>query len=231
MTGVYSAVLCLTGRTDYTSGMTRPVVHIPPKDPDASAGDGKPERARRIDARPVLDRFVIPLTPDGKPAVDRMREPTREQLRRILADPDTARGLGLGADAAVPTVPIDLAYAALGTINQLSTLIVASITKAPPAIVLAIMPYTEQERDVLAPPLHRVLSKYGGPALSRWSDEIALVLALVAVTQAKIAAVKVAARAARSPATVVPFPSPAPDAPTGSADAPGGSEAPGSESL
>jgi hypothetical protein len=183
------------------------IVNIPPVD-DKTANatpDPRADRERKPPAAAELvERLAIPIDDRGKLS-PKMRESTRERLRALIADPDTAKTLGLAADTVTTTIPIELAYAVVGSINQVSTLLVASITKAPGAVLREVMPFSPEEREALAGPVQLVLSKYSGPLLTKYAAEIGLGLTFVTILQGKIALVR-AATAARPSA-------PAPDAP------------------
>jgi hypothetical protein len=172
----------------------------------------KPPRAEN-------DRLTIPLDKDGRPDFASMRDKTRERVRKVISDPAVARELGITPDAApaAKVLPRELTMAAVTMISQLETIIIARVTKAPAAIVLAVAPYTPEEKELIAPALENVLNKYSPAVLNKWSDEIALTVLLSTLTMRKIEAVRAAAGAsgpARGPAPVIQHPSaPAPAAP------------------
>lgn len=167
-----------------------------------------------------LNRLTINLDDNDKPDFSAMRDKTRDKLKSLIQDPGVAKELGITRDEAPArsnVLPPFVKTAAVRMLSQLDTLIVARVTQAPPAIVLAVAPYTPEEQAMIAEPLENVLNKYGGKLLSRWGDEVALAGLLAMITMTKIEAVRAAVAANRPPAPVVVHPSapqsPAPEPP------------------
>ena len=182
--------------------------------PPATTAPGPPETVAKTKGS-ENDRITIPLTDSGAPDVESMREKTKERLRRIITDPATARALGVTDAPAVAVLPREVIYAAVNAISQLETMIVARYTKAPPQIIMAIVPYTPEETQAVAGPLENVLNKYSPAVLSKYGDEIALGALLLMMTARKIEAVQAAmAGSSRPRPVVVPMPQaePAPPA-------------------
>ena len=150
-----------------------------------------------------MSRVAIPLTADGRVAVDRMRQGTRDQLVAMLRDPDLARALGLTPDATATALPPAMILPVVHALSQLETIVVARLTGAPAEIVLRVAPYTPAEQEVLAPVIGNVLNKHAGAFLGRWGDEVALIALLVSLTTAKVQAIQDAMR--QAPGTVHPF--------------------------
>jgi hypothetical protein len=162
-----------------------------------------------------LNRLTINLDDNDRPDFSAMRDKTRDKLKQLIQDPTVAKELGIAPDASAPPVvglPPFVTRAAVRMLSQLDTLIVARVTQAPPAIVLAVAPYTPEEEQAIAEPLENILNKYGGKLLTKWGDEIALAGMLTMITMTKIEAVR-AAMNVRPPAPVVVHPSSAPQPP------------------
>lgn len=191
----------------------RPSRPIRPERPALS-----PERPARIPPEPspvpseasssaAPRRLTVPLDANGRVDISgRMHQTTRDALKQALGDPKLAAHLGLTADASAITLPPALSYALLDAVQTLDRLIIARMTKAPRDIIEQIVVFSDAERAMLTPALMDVLSKYGGPLLSKYGSEIALLTALTSLTMAKADAV----RAAMNPAASKPIPFAAP---------------------
>jgi hypothetical protein len=179
-----------------------------------------PEPAR---AKSEADRLTIPLDKDGLPDFGSMRDKTRERVKKIVSDPAVARELGLDdakSSPAVSTIPPFLTRAVVNALSQLDTIVIARITGAPAPIVLAVAPYTQEEKDAIAPALESILNKYGGKVLNKWGDEVALLTLLSAITLQKVEAVRAAMAAHRPAAPVLVHPSAPAPAPAAPAESP-----------
>ena len=163
-----------------------------------------------------LPTLTIPLDKDGRPSIENMREKTKEKVKRLISDPAVARLLGVERDAApaVGSLPREVVLALVTAVGQLETILIARVTKAPASIVKAIAPYTPEEQTAIAGPLGNILDKYSPAVLSRYGDELSLVVLLSTITMSKIEAVRAAMQAsdAGRPRAVAPF-VPAPEPP------------------
>jgi hypothetical protein len=175
------------------------------------------------------DRLTIPIGADGRPAVEQMRDKTRERLRKLVSDPAVAKSLGVESAPAVQVLPRQFVMMLVTAIGQLETIIVHRATGADPRIVAAIVPFTPEESELVADPLEVVLNKYAPAALNKYADEAALIGLLTTLTFRKIEAVRAAQSANRGPANVVPIravepvapaPAPAEPGPEPAADVP-----------
>jgi hypothetical protein len=165
--------------------------------------------------------FAIPMSPDGTVLIDNMRPKSRDKLAALLRDRSLAKDLGVSDDVAAagpssPSLPAPMITALVGALSQLETLLILRVTGAPPDIVHKYAPYTDEEKAQIEPLAGAVLSKYAGPALSKWGDEIALASILTMLTVGKINAISEAMdrQAAISSRVLrrVPVTSPSPDA-------------------
>lgn len=166
--------------------------------------------ARPEPAESPLTRLAIPLGSDGKVAVDRMRQGTRDQLAAMLKDGDLARSLGVAPAETTAVIPPQLIAPVINALSQIEMIVVSRLTHAPADLVIKIAAYTPEEKDMLAEPVATVLNKYGGKVLGKWGDEVTLAVLLISLTASKVAAIQ---DAMRMPGTVRPFVVPVSDAP------------------
>lgn len=182
-------------RSTPTDTPTAPVQYAGEIDPTPEKAPKTRAISSDTDTRDPVNRLAITLDAKGRVQWDRMRESTKAQVRAILTDAETAMALGVSAPIPTVAAPIELALAATGAINQILTLAVARMTGAPRSILESAMPFTAQESQSIAEPLARVMGKYMGTVLTKWADEAALALAVLAVAQAKIMLVQAMAHA------------------------------------
>lgn len=197
----------------------KPAPAVPALKPETPPAP-KPPATKESDSR-----LTIPLDASGRPDVASMRDRTKEKVRRLISDPDVARSLGVTPDAApaVAVVPRVITDSLVRAIEQIETVLVSRVTKAPAPIVLAVCKYTPDEREAIAVPLEGVLNKYSPKLFSKYGEEIALASVLVMITMSKIETVRAAVQANTprpAPAVVVPMPArePEPPAPAPNAD-------------
>lgn len=129
-------------------------------------------------------RLSVQLDDSGRIAWDRMRPATREQLTKVLSDPQVSQLTGQPAPAAAAP-GIETAMLAGVIYNAASSLMVALARRsgytAEQASVLA---FTGPEVEQLGPLTGKVLDKWL-PA-GKYQDEMLLALALVATVGGKV---------------------------------------------
>lgn len=169
---------------------------------DPAGADPKPRRGRPAGSGRERDpkaprRLSLVIGPDGKLQTDGMRDTTRAeiaavlpQLRREFAPAETS-DLHAGAP---PWVSAALTQA----LSQISVALITRISGAPIEIVAKHAPLTDEEQARVAPALDAVLSKHGGRWLSKYGDELALGVLILAIGQNKLAAVSQAWQAEQS---------------------------------
>ena len=156
---------------------------------------------------PDITRLGIPVNADGSLAADRMRPTTREALRKLVTDPATTKALGVDNVAPdVASLSPAMSSAIASAIAEIDLAIVQRATKAPQAIMDQVR-WSEVEIALTATPAGRIVSKYGGAWLSRFDDEIALLVLLFTITQVKIAMARQLMIDQKGAPRVVPFPS------------------------
>jgi hypothetical protein len=164
-------------------------------DPPLAAGETASEAPKSIEKETEIERLNLPIK-DGRVHWDGMRESTKEKAHAIL-------GLGPGATSASQGDPIPpfVVPAICQALASLATLALVRVTKAPIAIVAPIAAFTDKEQDAIGPPMIAVLNKYLGASVTKYGDELALVMLLYAIGQQKIALVHAAVHAADVRAT------------------------------
>lgn len=180
-----------------TEKRPRPVSTIPAPTPAAPAAPA----ATSAPATPDVQRLAITLMPDGRIAWDRMRESTRAQLLTLVkSDPRLMAPATAGNDAEIFTNQwIDMILDALGQVEVAAAVRLLHATPEQ-ANVLRFSP---TEKTTLYDPLRRVLNKYGGPALLKYSDEVQLLVIAGGLLTVKVQLLK---NAMQKPADVLPFP-------------------------
>jgi len=129
-------------------------------------------------------RLSIALDASGRPDLDRMRDDTKDEIRAAL--PQLRRAFGSTEETKAIPVPPWIAASLTAALSQLSVLLVARMSGAPHELVLKHAPLTEEESRQVAPALDAVLAKHGGGWLSKYGDELALGVLLLAIGQKKI---------------------------------------------
>lgn len=154
----------------------------------------KADGAQRGGLKP---RLSLPIDPEtGAIAVDALSEKVRRRLSVALAADPSLRGrVEGGADLPAPEAPAAAApdagggfpleiggivYEALGRVLQL-----VARRQGHSAQAVAVLTFTEDDKKLLAPPTCRLLDKYFPGGLSKYGDEAALALLLLATVQAK----------------------------------------------
>ena len=133
------------------------------------------------------------LDTDGRIEVDSMRSATKAKLITALQDPTLAPRLGIAAggsampaaDTLFDTNVCAILYGAAGSIMSA----VAVKAGYPVDQVLAVVPFTAGEIEVLAPLTGKVLDKWI-PMSGKYKDEAMLGLALFGIVNAKMAQLK-----------------------------------------
>lgn len=172
-------------------------------------------------------RFNAPLKDDGSFDVARMHPKTRAALTAALQSPGLAHELGLAPGAGDAKVRQSAMAAGLlaGNLCQvigMAEAIFLDSRGVPRDIIAQVAPMTEEETAAVLDPLTAVLEKYLGGHISKWGDELALAVALTAITTAKFSKAR-ELTARRGPrAVTTPIPIRADDA----AASPGGADSP-----
>lgn len=129
-------------------------------------------------------RLSVQLDDNGRIAWDRMRPATREQLAKVLADPQVSQLTGQPAPAAAAP-GIESTMLAGVIYNAASSLMVALARRSGyTAEQAAVLSFTNPEVEQLAPLTAKVLDKWL-PA-GKYQDEMMLALALVATVGGKV---------------------------------------------
>lgn len=141
--------------------------------------------------------LTIPLNDDGTANLEGMRDSTNEKLRKAL---------GVESISATPTFSVEdvsFLYDGLGGIESWFFVKFFGV----PQDLANVFLYTPQDKEALGPPTAKLAAKYL-PAMYKYKDEAALVMALYAIHQAKLNFVK--GEIAKRVATGAPAPAPAP---------------------
>jgi len=158
-----------------------PKPSILPTESESSASSGESAGAPAIAPAETIPRLTIPLTPDGAPLWDRMRDETKGKVKAFLRDHAPRGEEAAGASSSFDPLVVHALYDALGSLA-----VVAAIASGHTRASSEQMKLTIEEKQILTPATQKVLDKYGA-SISRYQDECALALVLFAVYQAKIA--------------------------------------------
>lgn len=180
---------------------------VPPPAPAASASA---EKDSKIDAR-----LAIPLDADGRVLVENMRETSKEKLKSLFSDAKLARELGVSSSenvAAAPGLRPELMYPLIAGLSFLDMLVVVRFApNAPRELVERVVPYSQEEADLLAPAMTAVIDKHGGGTfLAKYREEIDLGGLLIAMTARKIQVIREEVAKLGPRPVVVPFTGDAP---------------------
>lgn len=150
----------------------------------------------------VRKGFSFYLGPDGKIAWEKMREKTRREFDDFLRRPDVAEKFGpKGVDSPnqpppmFPPESLGIFFNILGGIEAFGAHRFAGIS---PDIAKRVFTYTDTERELLGPPLCKVLNKYIPAWMVKYQDEILLASLFLSITAQKIALAKAMEAAWRS---------------------------------
>lgn len=152
-------------------------------------------------------------TPEGERVEwERMRDTTKARLGAALRrDPALAAELvgtpapsaaPAGTSVAMPAEVVRALYSMLGTIEATAA---ERFYRFPPEIAETFH-YTPAEIARLEPPTQRILSKWSGTWITKYQDECALALDLVAIHMEKVQKIQVFLREIKTPAPMVEFP-------------------------
>lgn len=123
-----------------------------------------------------------------------MRGKTKDQLRELLSDPETAKALGIskGPDAGPHVDVFDPEWCGkiYDGIARIEILIAEAKTKLPHDLVVEALSYTKEEKEALAEPTAKVINKYAFEWMIRFKEEIALAFLFSTITATKISALK-----------------------------------------
>jgi hypothetical protein len=150
-----------------------------PDDPPVKASDP-------ADDEPAIQRLTVPLSADGSIDTSRLRERTKESLKRALADPKLAESLGSTAtvnadDAAFAAMITDAVYDGLSVLSIMMARRAGYTTQQ--ARVLA---FTADEKSALQAPTSKVITKHLPDLGGKYRDELLLAFALANIIGAKI---------------------------------------------
>ena len=154
----------------------------PPPPTMASVFPGYKDSQESDTPRPPksVNRLSVPLNKDGKVDWDSMRGTTKEKVADMLR---TNSAPGDSPVTLFGSPEIRTLYVILGQIESLAA---SKITGLDIKETQPVMSYTDQEIKLLETPTIAVVNKYGGPALAKYKDEIALAGILVAVHMQKV---------------------------------------------
>lgn len=160
--------------------------------------------------RETESRVTVPIDASGMIDIERMQGRSRERVAAWFASARVHEQLGIRAphttsapasdvlpDAAVVTV--------VTTIGVVCGAIVQRVYGCTPEQA-ALMHFSTPEAQTIAPPLGKVLNKYGSSVLAKYGDELALAAILTTTIANKVGAVQAAIAKAQPPAPVLAFP-------------------------
>lgn len=163
-----------------------------------------------------VERISIPLTPNGTIAFDSIRQSTREKLKNILSNPDTAKNLGLSESQAAAVAKVEVfdeqwCGAIFDTIGRIESFAAQRMYKFPPEIADKAFSYSALEKEKLSGPMARVINKYAPTWFEQYKDEVALAMLFVTITAVKFQMAKTMMEMqAKVTKDVSPAPAPAP---------------------
>lgn len=153
---------------------------LPPESGGVESGrePGEPgEIPRAADRRRRRAGFYVKTTASGTPNWEAMDEPTRAKVKAAFPGLDTG-----------PVVMFSAAECLqfYGILGELESGIAAAASKCPRELARQFFRYSQAEAQALAEPTSRVLSKHAGLWLSKYKDELVLVVTLLALHQRKV---------------------------------------------
>lgn len=136
----------------------------------------------------IASRLSMPLNVDGQVEWDRMRSSTKEQLKAILANPETAKVLGVDSPAPAQVEVFDPEWtgALYDAIGKLEAFLAGKLYKISPDITERAFTYNDEEKKKLAGPTAKVINKYAVTWMVQFKDEIALAFLFVTITAVKL---------------------------------------------
>lgn len=128
---------------------------------------------------------------DGEIAWDRMRDGTREELRKFVTRPDVRKNLGLEKeesekDQALPAFGQDEATAFFDGLGTVAGFSASLFYHVPREITSRAFTFTEEHRRKLSPVYIRLMNKWGPSVVKTWKDEIGAAFLTVAVVNSQI---------------------------------------------
>jgi hypothetical protein len=166
-----------------------PVPATPPPEPESDA----------------LARLSVPLSPDGTVDASRLRERTKDALRKALLDPKLAESLGVTGAASSQDAKV-MAQIANGLYDGVSALAIAMARRAGYSIQQAsVLLFTADEKAMLAEPTVRVVNKHFPDFGGKYRDEIVLAFALTNIIAAKVMLLRAAGNTVTPAAPTVPL--------------------------
>lgn len=193
-----------------------------------AAGAGKPLAFDLEDGpreRKKENRLNLTLTPDGYLDLDALRDSSRPKVLRALEHGSVRRQLelppapaaGSSSTKADPFFTPAQMGQVLDVFGMIQMVVAQRVWGVDEATARAIVPYTRDEKTLIAPSLANIANKRSPEWLKKYADEITLVMMLGSITGQKIAALNDAITKAHPPAgaprAAAPPPAPAP-APT-----------------
>jgi hypothetical protein len=156
-----------------------------------------------IETSEEVSRMSIAVDKDGNILWDRMRQATREQLKKMLGSRDTAKALGVEQTAPVVEVfDPNWTGALYDSIGKMEAFFAGKLYGIPADIADRAFTYSPAEKQTLAQPTAKVINKYAATWMVQFKDEIALAFLFVTMTAVKLQAAtmlaKMAAPVARS---------------------------------
>jgi len=135
-----------------------------------------------------ISRLSFAVDAGGNVMWDRMRGKTKEELKRIISSPETAKALGLDTPAAQPVEVFDPAWTGslYDAIGKLEAWGASKLYKIPADIADQAFTYSEAEKAKLAGPTAKVINKYAAVWMVQFKDEIALAFLIVTITAVKL---------------------------------------------
>lgn len=175
-----------------------PSVAAPASPPDDPLDP--PEGFVRRDEAKAPQTLKMPLSEDGSINLEGLRPETVARLKAAIASTE-------GLRPEPPPVPLDLCTPAMAShlyalLGGLEVQLAIRVWRIPQADAERIFTYSPQDLAVLGPPTAKVINKYSPAIIGRYQEELELVLALLAVHQNKIIALRqLSAPKALGPAT------------------------------
>lgn len=158
---------------------------IPQSEPDPASPEPSAEPADN-EANPT-SRLTLPLSADGRVDIGRLREKTKQSLRRALSDPGLSVALGTSADGVAATDDAAIGMVVSAIYDGVSALSVYLAHRAGyPIERCAVLAFTADEKRSLEPATARVVNKYLPDLGGQYRDELVLALALTNVIAGKI---------------------------------------------
>jgi hypothetical protein len=155
----------------------------------------------------IPSRISIPLDSSGNILWDRMRQATKEQLKKTLQSSDAAKMFD--QPVAAPVEVFDPAWTGnlYDAVGKMEAFFAGKIYGIPADIADRAFAYSQAEKDTLAGPTAKVINKYAATWMIQFKDEIALAFLFVTITAVKLQAAQMMTKLAApaKPAIVKPI--------------------------